>query len=194
MPTPPDAKPDRNKWNQRWAAAAPSFTVHPLLEAALAAAPPPGAALELAAGPSGMALALAAAGREVTAVDISDIALAQLQAEAARRTLTGTVHTLVADLDTWTPARSTYALVLTLRFWDAQVFARACAAVMPGGLLAWETFTLAELRYRPSFSSAFCLAAGEPGSRLPDDFQPIVDIDLDDGHAATRRLIARRRP
>jgi Methyltransferase domain len=174
---------DRDKWNTRFAANAPSFAPHPIL----ADLPPAPRVLELAAGPSGTALALARAGADVTVVDVSDVALAQLGNEARTRGLQLTlVH---EDLASWTPT-STYDLVFATRFWAADVFARAAAAVAPGGTLAWETFTLAERRYRPSFSEAFCLGPDDP--HLPPDFEILTRRDLDDGTSATRRIVARR--
>lgn len=181
---------DREKWNEKWSAARAGFAPHPLAEAALAAGIPEGEVLELAAGPSGIALRLAAAGRKVLAVDVSDVALRQLEEEAAKRGLADDIHVLCADLETWTPPADAYALVIALRYWDPAVFAAAAAAVEPGGLLAWETFTLAERRYRPTFSERFCLGPDEPV--LPAGFTELVRADLDDGRAATRRLLARR--
>src|SRR6185437_5582304 len=69
---PPDLEghPDRLKWNARYRHLfAARFTPHPLAAAALALPLPGGPVLDLASGPSGSALAAAAAGREVTAVD-----------------------------------------------------------------------------------------------------------------------------
>ena len=78
--------PDRLRWNARYAAGDPaSFTPHPLAVRALALELPPGPVLELACGPSGSALLAAEAGRAVTAVDVSEIGLGLLDAEAGAR-------------------------------------------------------------------------------------------------------------
>ncbi len=77
--------PDRLRWNARYGGGfVPSFTPHPLAVQALAMPLPPGGVLELACGPSGSALAAAAAGRHVTAVDAADVALGLLAAQASR--------------------------------------------------------------------------------------------------------------
>jgi hypothetical protein len=183
---------DRQKWDGRFAAVRPSFDAHELGAVLLAHAPPPGPVLELAAGPSGTTLALAAAGRVVLAVDVSAIALAQLGAEAERRGLGARVQTQVVDLDAWRPPRATFAAVFATRFWDPDVFVAACAAVAPGGLVGWETFTLAQRRYRPGFAARYCWDVGEP--LAPPGFDELVRVDRDDGQSATRRLVARRRP
>jgi cyclopropane fatty-acyl-phospholipid synthase-like methyltransferase len=182
---------DAARWNARFAATAPTWAVHPIV----AELPPAARVLELAAGASGSALALAAAGARVTAVDVSDVALAQLAQEAAARGLADRIAPIVADLDTWSPPPAAFDLVLATRFWAPAVFARAARAVAPGGTLAWETFTLAEQRHRPTFAASFCLQDSEPASRLPADlpFEVVRMLDLDDGAHATRRFLARRR-
>jgi SAM-dependent methyltransferase len=197
---------DAARWNARFAAQMPTWEAHPIVaEVAEAAERSDGTdgarggrgrrVLEVACGASGSALALAASGAHVTAVDVSDVALAQLGAEAAARGLTARIATVVADLDVWTAEAEAFDLVLATRFWDAGVFARAARAVAPGGTLAWEAFTLAERRYRPGFAEAFCLQDGEPASRIPEHlgFAVVRLVDLDDGAHATRRLVARRR-
>lgn len=129
---------DRRRWNDRYRDSAPDFTPHPLVAQAFAAGFPAGPVLELACGRSGSALALAEAGRSVVAVDVSDVALEQLRAEAKRRCLTDRVWCVQADLPEFVPAPRRCGLVLATRFWDAVVFRAACAAVAPGGLLGWE--------------------------------------------------------
>jgi SAM-dependent methyltransferase len=185
---------DAAKWNARFAAATPAWPVHPLV-ADLAPTVRGARVLEIAAGPSGNALALAAADAHVTAVDISDVALAQLGAEAAVRGLTERIVTVVADLDTWVAEAEAFDLVLAVLFWDPGVFTRAARAVAPGGTLAWETFTRAERKYRPGFPEAFSLQDGEPASLLAEHlgFAIVQVADRDDGTHATRRFVARRR-
>jgi 2-polyprenyl-3-methyl-5-hydroxy-6-metoxy-1,4-benzoquinol methylase len=175
----------RAKWNDRFRAATPDFAPHPILSALPALGD---TALELACGPSGTALALAAAGVRVTAIDVSDVAIAQLTAEAARRHLQ--IDARVDDLerDHW-EAPGTYALVLATRYWDPRVFRAAARVVAVNGVLAWETFTLAEQQRRPTFSARFCLGDLEPASLLNDQFTILSVTE----HDTTRRLIARRR-
>jgi SAM-dependent methyltransferase len=185
--------PDRLRWNQRYATGfTPSFAPHPLAVRALSMDLPGGPVADLACGPSGSALLAAGAGRRVTAVDISEVALGLLSDEARRRGLTGLVGAVQANLATLLPQRH-YALVLCTGFWDRAVFAAAAQAVAPGGLLAWEAFTLAALRARPGMCRDWCLAPGEPVSLLPDYFGVIETQELPDNERGTRaRLLARR--
>ena len=171
--------PDRLRWNDRYGPGyAASFVPHPLAVEALSLELPDGPVADLACGPSGSALLAAQAGRKVTAVDISEIALGLLDAEARRRGLGDLITVTHADLATLHLAPQHYALVLCTGFWDRTVFAEAARSVAPGGVLGWEAFTVAALRARPKLCPDWCLAQGEPASLLPADFEVIRIWDL----------------
>jgi SAM-dependent methyltransferase len=187
--------PDRIRWNARYgeSATAASFHAHPLAAQALSLPLPDGPVLDLACGPSGAGLAAAAAGRQVTAVDISDVALGLLDREARRRRLRELITLVHADLREWQPEPERYALVLCTGFWERAVFAPAAGAVTPDGLLGWEAFTVAARRVRPALSAAWCLGPGEPAALLPADFAVLDQQELPDPErGAKRRLLARR--
>jgi len=195
--------PDRRRWNARYDGQVPSFEPHGLLAAARELAPPGGAVLELACGSSGSALAAAAAGRHVTAVDVSDVALRLLRDEAQRRGVLGLIDIVHADLQAWRPAGAPYALVLCAGYWDRQVFGRAAAAVAAGGVLAWQALTAAARTARPGMPAAWCLGPGEPAVLLPAGFTVVQQADLPEAGSAGsgaagsaagtwRRLLARR--
>jgi SAM-dependent methyltransferase len=182
--------PDRLRWNREYAGRTASFTTHPLAERALALPLPPGPVLDLACGRSGSALTAAACGRHVTAVDISDVALEALGAEARRRGLADLVTLVQADLGTWHPAPSSYALTICTGFWDRSLFPYAAAAVLPGGgALAWQAFTLGIRDRRPDIPAEWCLRPGEPAVLLPDDFTVLATEEA----AERRGLLATRR-
>jgi SAM-dependent methyltransferase len=184
--------PDRLRWNARYAGgAAPSFAPHPLAVRALAAGPPAGPVADLACGASGTALAAAAGGRRVTAVDISEVALGMLAAEARRRGLGHLITLVHEDLAAWRPRPRSFALVLCTGFWDAALFPAAAEAVAPGGLLGWEAFTARARRSRPGLDPAWCLARGEPASLLPADFTLLNQSDV--SNHEQRQMLARRR-
>ena len=151
--------------------------------------PAGGAVLDLASGPSGSALLAAAAGRAVTAVDVSEVALGLLGTEAAARRLSGLITLVQADLAGWRPPGS-YALVLCTGYWHRAVFAAAAAAVTPGGLLGWEALTQASRQARPGLCPGWCVADGEPASLLPGGFTVLGQHDTANG--SKRRLLARR--
>lgn len=187
--------PDRARWNARYGPGfTASFRPHPLAEQALSLDLPGGPIAELACGPSGSALLAAARGRPVTAVDVSDVALALLGREAGRRGLAGRIGLVHADLAAWRPDPDGYPLVLCTGFWDPKVFAVAAGAVAPGGVLGWEAFTGVARRGRPALPAAWCLGPGEPASLLPAGFDVLSQEDVGDGGPGVRRrLLARRR-
>lgn len=174
------AHPDGARWNERYRRSEPGFTPSPLVSQAAEAGLPDGPVLELACGPSGNALALAAMGRRVVAVDVSDVALEQLDGEVRRRGLGELVECVLADVPAYRPA-GRFALVLATLYWDAAAFETACAAVSPCGLLGWEA--LADT----GDDRPFRVPHGELGSRLPEDFT-IVSEDLITDRPSTRLL------
>jgi SAM-dependent methyltransferase len=161
---------------------------------ALALPLPDGPVADLACGASGSALLAAAVGRQVTAVDVSELALGLLAREAGRRGLGNLITVVQADLRTWVPEPGSYALVLCIGYWDQAVFAAAAGAVAAGGALAWQAFTADARRARPGLCADWCLGPGEPASLLPAGFDVLDEHDQPDRQCGTRRfLLARRR-
>lgn len=177
--------PDRLRWNARYETSPADFASHPFAAEALSAEVPEGRVLELACGRSGTALALAMAGRCVVAVDVSDVALAQLAAEASRRRLADRVECVLADAGVYTPEPGGFAAVMATRYWDPEVFAGACRAVAPGGLLLWEA--LADVD-----GGRWHVEHGELSARLPAGFEVLREETHQAGTHRTSRLIARR--
>jgi len=187
----PGDHPDRIRWNAKYGTGfAPSFRPHPLAARALALDLPDGPVADLACGPSGAALMAAEQGRPVTAVDVSEVALGLLGAEAGRRGLGHLITLVHADLSGWAPAPRSYALVLGIGFWDAAVFRAAAAAVADGGLLAWEALTTEALRTHVSLPPEWCLAPGEPASLLPPGFDVLDQSEIPARNR--RQMLARR--
>jgi SAM-dependent methyltransferase len=184
--------PDRERWNARYEGRRPaSFEPHPVAARALSLGLPDGPVADLACGLGGSALLAAAAGRRVTAVDISDVALGMLAAEASRRGLGDLITVVQADLGAWRPASGGYALVLCTGFWDRAVFATAAGVVAAGGVLGWEAFTAEARRARPGLCARWCLEPGEPASLLPAGFEILDERDLRE--SAKRTLLVRLR-
>jgi len=190
----PGDQPDRVKWNARYAAGfAPSFTPHPLATRSLTLDLPAGPVADLACGPSGTALLGAELGRRVSAVDVSEVALGLLGAEARRRGLGEEITLVHADLSTWSPPPRSYALVVCTGFWASAVFTAAAGAVAEGGLLAWEAFTAEARLSRPSLAPGWCLAPGEPASLLPPGFTVLDQSDVPGPERTLRRQMLARR-
>jgi len=189
----PGDHPDRIRWNAKYGTGfVPSFRPHPLAERALALGQPDGPVADLACGPSGAALMAAEQGRRVTAVDVSEVALGLLGAEAGRRGLGHLITLVHADLSGWVPEPRSHALVLGIGFWDAAVFRAAAVAVADDGLLAWEALTAEARRTRPGLPPEWCLQPGEPASLLPPGFAVLDQAEVPGRDR--RRLLARRDP
>jgi SAM-dependent methyltransferase len=184
---------DRRRWNERYGSRpASAFTPHELAVLALSARPPDGPMLELACGPSGSALLAAERGRSVTAVDVSEVALGQLMAEAQRRHVDRLISVVQADLTGWQPSPRPYALVVCTGYWDSAVFAAGVGSVTRGGLIAWEALTQAARRAHPQLPAEWCLAPGEPACLLPPGFDVVSQHDVGPEPGVRRRLLARR--
>jgi hypothetical protein len=194
MPDVPEdlaSHPDRLRWNAKYeGGSGASFDPHPLAVRALSLPLPDGPVADLASGPSGSALLAAASGRQVTAVDVSEVALDRLAREAARRGLGDLITVVQADLATWQPRPGSYALVLCTGFWDRAVFTAAAGAVAAGGALGWEALTADAGRGRPGVRPEWCLEPGQPASLLPAGFA-VLD-QHDEPHRSRRLLLARR--
>ncbi|MCY3554232.1 MAG: class I SAM-dependent methyltransferase [Gemmatimonadetes bacterium] len=188
--------PDRLKWNARYLSpkrlAPKGFC--PLYDRAGALGYPEGPVLELACGQSDQALTLAGDGREVLAVDISNVALDHLRTEAAEKGLEPRLTCVEADLASWRPPTdSKFALVICVMYWEAAVFDYAWPVVADGGLIAWQGFNLDHLRYRPAQNPDWCFKEDEPANRLPaGEFTVLHEEDVDEGHRVIRRMVARR--
>jgi hypothetical protein len=184
---------DQERWNARYSGDyTATFRPHSLAERALALPLPAGPVLDLASGPSGTVLLTAAAGRPSVAVDVSEVALGLLSAQVRGQRLASPVAIVQADLDTWRPRPASCALVLCTGYWDSSLFAAAADAVLPGGLLGWESLTTEVRRRRPDMSAGWCLRPGEPASLLPAGYRVLHEENLPaDGPPTRRQMLAR---
>jgi SAM-dependent methyltransferase len=151
---------ERHRWDRRYAVGEYVPRAHPtpfLLE--WLDRIPVGRALDVATGTGRNALALADAGYEVDAVDISAVAIDRARADGQRRGLE--VNWVVADLDTEALPGDGYDLITVLRYRNLDLWPRLASAMAPDGWILIEH----HLRtYRPGVvgpSDAFRLAPGE---------------------------------
>jgi SAM-dependent methyltransferase len=137
--TQPPTRMDAAAWDQRYTADTQVWSVEPnLLAAAALTGLKAGRALDLAAGEGRMALWLARAGWQVTALDFSPVALAKAKARADREGVTLTLQ--VADATTADLGDASFDLVIVLYLHlprtDMEGVLRRCQrAVAPGGTL-----------------------------------------------------------
>lgn len=118
-----------------------------------------GMALDLACGLGGNALWLAGCGLRVAAWDLSAVAVAAL-GEAAGR-LAVAVEAEVRDLIAAPPPAASFDLICVAHFLDRGLAPQIAAALRPGGLLFYQTFTREGQTDRGPTSPAYRLAPNE---------------------------------
>ena len=124
--------------------------------------PTQGKALDLAAGLGGNALFMAEKGLEVHAWDISPVAIEKLTADARQQNLT--MHTQVRDCLAQPPEPNSFDLIIVSRFLERALCSAITAALKPGGLLFYQTYTQEKQKGRGSQGPSnphFLLEKGE---------------------------------
>lgn len=135
--------PDQAKWDARWGdAPGPGEPARVLTDFAHLL-PTSGQALDLACGLGANALFLAARGLEVRAWDLSPVAIGRLAREAAARGLP--VGAEVRDVVASPPEPSSFDVLVVAHFLDRALAPPLAAALRPGGLLYYQTFTRARV-------------------------------------------------
>jgi SAM-dependent methyltransferase len=165
---------------------------------------PPGRALDLACGMGRNAIWLAEHGWRVTAVDYSEVALAEARRRAAARDVD--VEWVLADVTEWVPAVGAFDLVcvfyLQLPASERRVvLAHAARAVGPGGVVlvvghhlrnlteGWGGPSSPDVLFTPDD-----LAAELPGLEVERAESVIRLVEEDDGvHEAIDALVRARR-
>jgi rhodanese-related sulfurtransferase len=120
-----------------------------------------GRALDVACGRGRHALLLAAAGFEVHAVDLDEAALASLDATARGVGLPVTVEQVDLETGRADLGARAYALVAVFHYLHRPLFPALVAAMAPGALLLYETFTVDQAALGHPKNPAFLLEHGE---------------------------------
>ncbi len=129
----------RQCWDQRYR---DSITEQPpalVLGAQAHLLPATGMALDLACGLGANALLLARRGLETWAWDISPVAIGRLDGYAAQAGLA--IHTEVRDVVLRPPEPARFDVIVVSRFLERSLAPFLQAALRPGGLLFYQTFT-----------------------------------------------------
>lgn len=128
--------------------------------------PPRGRALDVAMGTGRNALYLASLGYEVTGIDVSGVAVERCRREAARRGLP--VEALRVDLESYELPRGAYDIVIDFYYLQRDLAPQLEAALRPGGVLVFESFTTEQRRFGwgPQ-NDEFLLGPGELRSLFP---------------------------
>ena len=145
---------------------------------------PGGLALDLACGRGRNALFLAAHGRHVTAVDWSGAALDILEERAknwqipvrriqrideAKPLTPSGIDLLQADLEAVALPANRYSVILCVRYLQRSLFPQICSALRAGGMLLFETYTIAQLDFSGGpRDPAYLLDKGELRKAFPE--------------------------
>ena len=129
----------RKKWNERYAIAHVPNQVIDVLELNQHLLSGQGISLDIACGLGGNALKLAEMGYESHAWDISDRAIEKVQEFAQERQLT--VFAKQCDVSQELLMKESFDVIIVSRFLIRDMVAPIIAALKPGGLLFYQTFT-----------------------------------------------------
>jgi tellurite methyltransferase len=144
---------------------------------------PTGPALDLACGTGRHTLLLASRRQSVTAVDGSKVALDILE-RRARESHFGVnlirnggrvesssrgIHLVHADLERVTLPATSFSLILCVHYLQRSLFAAMQAALLPGGILLFETYTRAQVEGTGGPKNpAYLLEIGELRTAFPE--------------------------
>ncbi len=196
---------DRDKWNQRYRDGAYVARKHPsaLLVEWLPKLTPVGRtpkAVDIASGSGRNALHMARQGWQVCAVDISEVALAQLAAAAEGDNLG--ITCIRKDLEAGEPqlddiaAEGPFHLAIVIRYTNLPLVARLGDMLVPGGHLMVESHLVTDADVVGPTDQRFRVAPGQlrsaaTGLEVIACHEGIVE-DPDRRRAALAQLIARK--
>lgn len=185
MNNPTDSLNIQKKWNARYKEShINANSVAEVLLNSQSYIPSRGSALDLAAGLGGNALFLATKGLEVHAWDISPVAIDKLTARAIKQGLT--LQTQARDCISHPPEANSFDLIIVSRFLEREICPAITAALKPGGILFYQTYTQAKQGGEGPNNPHFLLAKGE----LRELFSELEVIAYREGDEAL--LVGRR--
>ena len=111
-------------------------------------------ALDIACGNGRHSKYLVSLGFEVDALDISSVAIEQLQDKPH-------INAIEVDFDTYTLEKNKYDLIVCTYFLERKLFPQMIAALKPNGIILMETFLHDEGNERVPSNPAFRLNGGE---------------------------------
>ena len=158
--------------------------------------PSAGRALDVATGTGRNALYLASLGYEVTGIDVSGVAVERCRAEGARRGLR--VEAVQADLESYRLLRDVYDVVIDFYYLQRELAPALVAALRPGGVLVFESFTTEQRRFGwGPVQDDFLLRPGELRSLFAglEELvyrEGLVESQSGRGRKAVAGLVARR--
>ena len=184
------------RWNERYSQGFEPFVGAPATwlvehEALLSGA---GRALDVACGSGRNAAYLAQRGYDVDAIDVSDVAIDALRDAARQRGLA--VSPWVVDLEREPLPAGPYDVIVTMNFLQRELFGPLRDALVPGGLLFYETLGRSHVEeLGHSFNPDYLLDRGEllrafEGLEVVDHHEGVADRA--GGPRGVESIVARR--
>ncbi len=170
---------DRRRWDEKWSDSARDlYEPHPLLlqyRSLLSG----GRALDLACGKGQNAIWLARQGYRVLGIDISPVALAMAETEAADQGLSDQLQFETVDLDHWQLPALSFDLICIFRFLDRRLFPAISGGLRSEGLLFCATRHVGLLQRCPEANKSFLLKRGELAEAFAS-LQVLHDVEKDE--------------
>ncbi len=182
---------DRERWDERWAAAAHATGAAPAWLDGLPEGliPRSGRALDVASGSGRVALWLARRGLDVVASDVSPVGLARAAQAAAAEGLR--LATRACDLEESPLPEGPWRVISCVQYLQRSLFPAFVSALESGGVLVCEVATLRNLERHARPSARFLIDEGE----LPALCAPLEPVwsreGWHDDHALAR-IVARK--
>ncbi len=180
---------DREKWDARYRAGAPSAGDPAWLLDLQDELPDGGRALDIAAGAGRVSIWLARRGFEVTAIDISPVGLTLAREAAADEGVQ--IATVVTDLEREPFPEGPFHLVACFHYRQRALFPVIAAQIAPGGVVVAELATIKTLEKREKPSRRWLARPNE----LLEDCKGLEVVYYREGWVGDRhlaRLVARR--
>jgi tellurite methyltransferase len=141
----PRVEKGTNGWDARWCSVEAPREPASLLVQFSALLPPHGRALDVAAGAGRNCVYLAACGLSVVAVDRSRAGLERGKGLAREKGVR--IHWVLADLENFVLPPSSFDVITCFYYRDPALYPTMRAALRPGGLIFYETYTLEQSRF-----------------------------------------------
>jgi SAM-dependent methyltransferase len=147
-----------------------------------------GQALDIAMGEGRNAVFVAGLGYEVLGVDVSEAGVRKAQALARGKNVK--IETLAVDLDGYRLPEKAYDLILCFNFLDRRMFPEIRRALLPDGLVFFETFTIDHLKHS-SFKREWVLEYNEL-LREFSEFRVLKYQEIDRNGKAMASIVAQK--
>lgn len=191
--------PDREKWNEKYSKSGPrTFGTDPsqwlVAHEEVLARQPKGRALDVACGNGRNSFFLAGLGFDVDAIDISDVAIEWLRGEVDKRKVP--VEPRQGDMEICELQKESYQVIICFNFLEKGIFRKLTEALVPGGLLLFETRTQDHIDLlKNKFNRKYALKKDELRSSFPEletvSYREEI-VDGSRGEAAVASLVARK--